>query len=157
MKPQLRAWSSGVIRPHQIPVGCRVRPHQKFLVKPEVLVERGEVQHIVDLAREISGLAFGVTIGSLAHGTDVVREQLLTSADPDASILVGIDPDQRMIVIVTGAYAQSRVNDQACAQAVLAMQSTMADGDLISAVRNGVLLLAEHARAPHTAHLGEPG
>lgn len=120
-------------------------------------MERGEIQHIVDLAREISGLAFGVTIGSMVGGTDAVREQLLACADPDASILVGVDPDQRTIIIVTGAYAQSRVNDQACAQAVLSMQSTLADGDLISAVRNGVLLLAEHARAPHTAHLGEPG
>jgi hypothetical protein len=119
-------------------------------------MERGELQHIVDVAREICGLSFGIMIGALPNGVASLREQLMRRSDPDASVMIGVDPNGRSLVVVTGAYAQSRVNDHACAQAVLAMQRTMADGDLVSALRDGVFLLAEHARAPHTAHLGEP-
>jgi len=119
-------------------------------------MDRGEVQEIVDTAREISGLAFGVVVGPLPGGAESVRVRLDATADPDASILIGIDPDQRLIAVVTGAYAQSRVNDQACELAVLAVQRTLAGGDMVAALRDGVFMLAEHARAPHVAHLGEP-
>lgn len=119
-------------------------------------MDRGDAQHIVDLAREISGLAFGLSIGELPHGEVSVREQLERLADPDASIMIGIDPDRHFIAIVTGAYAQSRVNDQACQHALLAMQRTLAAGEMAAAVRDGIMLLAEHARAPHVEHLGEP-
>jgi len=148
--------SFGVTRRHLIPADSRARRHPVPWVRQEAHMDRGEVQRLVDLAREISGLAFGLSIGPLPRGERSVREQLERLSDPDASIMVGVDPDQHLIAIVTGAYAQSRVNDHACRQALLAMQRTLAEGEMAAALRDGIVLLAEHAREPHVEHLGEP-
>lgn len=156
MRISPKPMSSGVIRRHLILVAFPVRSPRVPTANSGVPVDRGEVQHIVDLAREISGLAFGVYVGDLSAGDASLRDRLLDATDPDARVLVGIDPEGQLIAIVTGAYAQSRVNDQACRNAVLAIQSSASVGDVTGGLRAGLMLLAEHARDPHTEHLGEP-
>jgi uncharacterized membrane protein YgcG len=120
----------------------------------EASVERGEAQQLVDLARDISGLAFALHVGEFTDGQ--AQAMLGDVTDPDGTILVAVDPDHRIMEIVTGSYAMSRVNDQACQFALLAMQSNFASGDLAAGIRNGIMLLAEHARAPEVLHLDEP-
>ncbi len=119
-------------------------------------VDRGDAQRLVDLGREISGLAFAIYVGEIS-GPDAVRAKLAELPDPDGSILIAVDPDRRAIEIVTGNYAVSRVSDHACNLAVLAVQSCAAAGDIAAGIRDGLLLLAEHARAPRVLHLDEPG
>ena len=52
------------------------------------------------------------------------------------------------VVIVT-------LDNRACELAVLAMKSCFGADDLVGGLREGVTLLAEHARAPRVLHLDD--
>ena len=147
--------SSSVGRRHPTRVVCLGRSRPVRSVEEVARVDRGEAQRLVDLGREISGIAFAVYIGEIS-GPDSMRAQLAELPDPDGTVLVAVDPDQHAIEIVTGSYAMSRVNDHACQLAVLAVQSCASAGDIAAGVRDGLVLLAEHARAPRVLHLDEP-
>jgi hypothetical protein len=111
-------------------------------------MDRGELQNIVDLAREISGLAFAISIGDI--------DSELTLTDADATVAFLVDPVNRQVRVVTGAYAVSRISDHACALAIEAFTATARQGDLLAGIRNALMLLAEHARAPQVLNRDEP-
>jgi hypothetical protein len=119
-------------------------------------MDRGEATRLVRQAREISGIAFAIYLGDLPDGTASARAQHAQLPDPDATVLVAVDEGRRSIDIVTGRYAQSRIDDRACELAILSMVSCFQASDMTAGVRDGVLLLAEHARAPQVLHLDEP-
>lgn len=119
-------------------------------------MDRGDATRLVRQAREISGIAFAIYVGDLPAGTASAREQLSQVPDPDATVLIAVDETRRSIDIVTGRYAQSRIDDRACEFAILSMVSCFQASDLTAGIRDGVLLLAEHARAPRVLHLDEP-
>lgn len=118
-------------------------------------VDRGEAQRLVELGCEISGLAFAVYVGELPSA-DSARARLAGVPDPDGSVLIAVDPERQSVEIVTGSYAMSRVNDHSCNLAILAFQSGAAAGDVSTGIRDALVLLAEHARAPRVLHLDEP-
>jgi len=73
--------------------------------------------------------------------------------DPTSAVLVAVDPTARSIEIVTGRTVAVDLDDRACQLATLAMKSCFAADDLVGGLRDGVTLLAEHARAPKVLHL----
>lgn len=143
-------------RPHRIRAGYRAKSHPVHSEGEVAHVDRGEAQRLVDLGRDICGLAFAVYVGDIPD-SDTVRARLAELPDPDGSVLIAVDPQRRAIEIATGSYAMSRVNDHACQLAVLAVQSCASVGDIAAGIRDGLVLLAEHARAPRVLHLEEPG
>ena len=115
-----------------------------------------ELQRVIDLGRQISGLCFGVYIGALPDGHDSAIARHAQLADAPAAVLVAVDPSARSIDIVTGTYAARLLDDRSCELAVLAMKSSFEAGDLVGGVRDAVNLLAQRARTPHTTHTQEP-
>jgi hypothetical protein len=111
-------------------------------------MDRGDLQRIVDQAREISGLAFAISIGDI--------NQEFSLKDPDATIVIKVDPANRRVQVITGAYAVSRVSNHACGLAITALTNTALKGDLLAGIRDAVLILAEHARAPQVRNIDEP-
>ncbi len=116
---------------------------------------RRDLTRSVKLAREISGLAFGVYIGELAQGREsaIARHAQLPVAE--SAVLIAVDPDARTIDIVTGKEAHISLDDRSCDFATLAFASCARAGDIVGGVREALIVMAEHARAPKVYNLGE--
>jgi ABC-type uncharacterized transport system ATPase component len=122
----------------------------------EVSIDRAQLEKAVQLARDICGYEFAIFVGELADGRNSAIAQHAGLRDPDAAILIAVDPVNRTMDIVTGSRARLTLDDQACEFAILALRSSAQVGDLTGGLRSAVSLLAEHARAPRTLHLDEP-
>lgn len=118
--------------------------------------QRVELQRSIDLAREISGLVFGVHVGELAHGRESAIAAHALLPDPEDAVLIAIDESARTIDIVTGIRVARVLDDRSCELAILSLRSSLEGGDLVGGVRNAATLLAQHARMPRTLNLDEP-
>jgi len=65
---------------------------------------------------------------------------------PSRSILIMVDPDRKVVEVVTGGYVRRHLTDAETSLAVEEMTSSFAQGDLAGGLRRGIRLLAEHAR-----------
>ncbi len=119
--------------------------------------QRAELVRVVEKARSICGLCFAVFVGPLENGRDFAVARHAELPDAGAAVLVAVDPGARAIEIVTGIDARVRLDNRACELAALAMKSCFVANDLVGGVREGVMLLAEHARTPRVLHLEDNG
>lgn len=71
---------------------------------------------------------------------------------PDRSVLVCVDPAQRVTEVVTGLDVRRHLTDAEVELAVLDMQGEFRDGNLTGGLARGIAMLAEHARAQNTLH-----
>jgi hypothetical protein len=62
-----------------------------------------ELQRVIDLGWQISGLSFGIFVGDLPSGRDSALARHAELADAPAAVLVAVDPVARCIEIVTGS------------------------------------------------------
>ena len=118
--------------------------------------DRGEIERVVQRARDICGFEFAVFVGDLPDGRNSAVATHAGLHDPASAVLIGVDPTQRSIEIVTGSRFKRQVDDRTCEFAVMALRSCLQVDDLIGGLRDAVSLLAEHARAPRTLHADEP-
>ena len=118
--------------------------------------QRTELTRLVEKAREICGYAFAVWIGPLPTGRDGAVAQHAGLPYAASSILVAVDPTAHRIEIVTGSTVARVLDDRTTEFAALAMKSCFVANDLVGGIREGVTLLAEHARHPRVLHLDSP-
>lgn len=118
--------------------------------------QRAELLRVVQRARAICGFGFAVLVGPLPEGRPDALVQHANLPQPRSSVLVAVDPADRRIEIVTGSTVALDLDDRACDLAALAMKSCFVADDLVTGLRAGVTLLAEHARAPRVLHLDDP-
>jgi len=97
-------------------------------------------------ATQTTGFDFTIYVGGLAEGRASAQALAMGLPNPDGSVLIAVDPQVRALEIVTGAGVVDRLDDQSCRLATLTMTSRFAIGDIAAGLRDGVLLLAEHAR-----------
>ncbi len=122
-------------------------------VSPLSETQRAALSKVVQRARSISGYCFGIYVGPLVAGRESAIAQHAVLPDPTSAVLVAVDPTARTIEIVTGRTVAVDLDDRACQLATLSMKSCFAADDLVGGLRDGVTLLAEHARAPKVLHL----
>ena len=116
--------------------------------------QRQAIEEIVSAAENLCGLSFKVYVGQLSDGRASAEALLQASAgESTRTVLTAIDPTSRTLEIVTGSHASTSIDDRTCALAALAMTSSFQAGELIGGIRNGVNLMAEHARRPERRHL----
>lgn len=115
--------------------------------------ERHELDRVIRAAEQASRCEFSVFVGS-ADGDPQAFARRLHAAlvAPAVSVLVMVDPTQRVLEVVTGAEVRRHLSDGEVELAALHMRSAFAEGDLVGGLKRGVAMLAEHARAPHTLH-----
>ena len=118
--------------------------------------QRQDIERIVQLARDICGYEFGVFVGELSAGRESAQAMHAGMHDPNAAVLVAVDAKARTMDIVTGSLVHRSLDDSTCEFALLTLRSSLQVGDLVGGVRDAVMLLAEHSRAPRTLHLDEP-
>jgi len=119
-------------------------------------VQRQDIERIVQLARDICGYEFGVFVGELSAGRESALAMHAGMHDPNSAVLVAVDTKASTMDIVTGSRVHRSLDDRTCEFALLTLHSSLQVGDLVGGVRDAVMLLAEHSRAPRTLHLDEP-
>ena len=120
------------------------------------VAQRADLQRILTHAEEVSGLTFGLYIGSWDGGRDGVELMLARLPDPDRSVMVAVDPDAHALEIVTGRLARISIDDHACALASMSMTSSFAVDDIVGGVRDGMSVLADHGRRQRVEYLDLP-
>ncbi|MFM8894053.1 MAG: DUF5130 family protein [Actinomycetales bacterium] len=115
-----------------------------------------DLQRTVERAREISGLCFGLRVGPLPQGRESAVAAHALLPDAARAVLVAVDPAQRLMEIVTGSVVTVHLDDRSCELAMLAMRSGFVAGDLVRGMKDGLDLLAQHARYPRVVNLDEP-
>jgi hypothetical protein len=115
-----------------------------------------DLQRIITHAEEQSGLAFSVFIGSWSDGRVGVLRKLAALQQPERTVLIAVNPAERVLEIVTGRLARIALDDRACELAAMSMTSSFAAGDLVGGIRDGVAVLAEHGRRSTVLWVDQP-
>lgn len=117
--------------------------------------DRVALDETIRKAEQLSRVEFSVFVGN-ADGEPRAFAGSLHAAlvAPARSILIMVDPTQRLLEVVTGSYVRRTLSDGEVELAIAAMQADLAAGDLVGGLRRGIQMLAEHARAPLTLHAG---
>jgi hypothetical protein len=118
--------------------------------------QRKELQGILERARTISGFAFALYVGPLPAGRSSALDRHSALRDPASTVMVAVSPVERVLEIVTGENVAVDLDERACQLAALSMTTALAAGELVAGVREGIVMLAEHARHPRVLHLDEP-
>jgi hypothetical protein len=124
-------------------------------VSPLSDAQRADLRKVVQRARASAGYGFSVYVGPLPEGRVSAIAQHLSLPDAGSAVLVAVDPSGKVIEIVTGVNAYTTLDDRACEFAALAMKSCFLNDDLVGGIREGINLLADHARSPRVLHLDE--
>ena len=115
--------------------------------------ERYDIDKAIRDAETICRYEFSVFVGSSEGETRPFAERLHTTLTaPDRSVLVMVDPSARIVEIVTGAEVRRDLEDGEVQLAALSMQTAFAAGDLVGGIKQGVMMLADHARRPRMLH-----
>jgi uncharacterized membrane protein YgcG len=123
---------------------------------PITQADRKDLQDVLEKARTISGFAFALYVGPLAGGRAAAVAQHSALRDPASTVLVAVSPAERQLEIVVGINVAVDLDDRACELAALSMTSSFTAGDLAAGLREGIVMLAEHARHPRVLHLDDP-
>lgn len=115
--------------------------------------ERFALDEAIRRAEQLCRYEFSVFVGR-AEGSprEFARGLHASLVAPARSILVMVDPAQRVVEVVTGAEVRRTLPDAEADLAVVAMRGDFAAGDLVGGLRRGLQLLAEHAKAPTMLH-----
>lgn len=117
--------------------------------------ERAEIDKAIRAAELTSRFEFSVFIGAAEGDTRAYARRLHSSlVVPDRSVLLLVDPTQRVIEVITGAEVRRHLTDTEVELAILEMGSAFAEDDFVGGVVRGILMLAEHARPQRTLHAG---
>ncbi len=117
-----------------------------------------EQQHDIDrairAAETLSRYEFSVYVGHADEEAGPFARRLHAAlTTPERSVLVMVDPSDRILEIVTGSLVRRDVSDDAVRLAAVAMQSAFAEGDLVGGIKRGVTQLAQAAAKPRTLHV----
>lgn len=116
--------------------------------------ERQQIDKAIRQAETSCRFEFSVYVGP-ADGEPRSYAERLHGAlvAPDRSVLIMVDPGDRVIEVVTGGTVRRSLDDRAVRLAVVEMQSQLAHGDLAGGIVRGIHSLAVcAARTPPTLH-----
>ncbi|WP_243057901.1 DUF5130 family protein [Nocardioides sp. SR21] len=115
--------------------------------------ERYQVDEAIRQAEQISRFEFSVFVGRVDGEPRAFATRLHNSlVAPARSILILVDPNARVLEIVTGGVVRRNLTDREVELTAFQMQASFAEGNLVDGLRRGIQQLAEHARAPETLH-----
>jgi hypothetical protein len=105
------------------------------------------IDEALTLSSHETGLSFSVYVGELADPSRAAAEKLFAqlATEVENPVLVAVSPAQRVLQIVTGAQAATRLPNRACALAALGMRASFANGDLTGGIVTGLRMLSDSA------------
>jgi hypothetical protein len=109
--------------------------------------QRRDIDRAIRAAETASRYEFSVYVGSFDGDRRGFAERLHNAlVSPDRSVLIAIDPSQRILEVVTGTVVRRDLSDESVTLAAVAMQSAFTAGDLVGGITRGVAMLADAAR-----------
>jgi uncharacterized membrane protein YgcG len=119
--------------------------------------QRVALDQAIRAAEQVSRFEFSVFVGAAEGDPRAFAERLHASlSTPSRSVLIMVDPQARVVEVVTGSEVRRVVSDHEVGLAVLEMETEFAAGDLVRGLRRGISMLAMQARAPRTLHAHAP-
>ena len=109
--------------------------------------DRKRLAQLVDRAETATGLQVVLYVGPTEDDPGAHADQLLAragAAGPPAVLLL-VALDTRRLEVRTAPDARSRIPDEAASEAVAAMTSRLAEGDLVGGVESGLAVLVRAA------------
>ena len=118
--------------------------------------QRQRIDRAIREAETVCRYEFSVYVGDTEGDPRAFAERLHGAlVAPARSVLLMVDPSQRVLEVVTGADARRELEDGEVALAVAEMQTHFTHQDLCVGIVRGIGMLAEHARKPPTLHAQE--
>lgn len=116
--------------------------------------QRQQIDRAIRQAETACRFEFSVYVGPAEDDSRAFAERLHGAlVAPDRSVLVMVDPDGRVVEVVTGAEVRRSLDDRSVRLAVVEMQSQFAHDDLAGGIVRGIHSLADcAARTPRTLH-----
>ncbi|HEY1135660.1 MAG TPA: DUF5130 family protein [Nocardioides sp.] len=109
--------------------------------------DRRQIDTTIRTAEQLSRFEFSAYVGSAVGDPRSFATQLHnTLVVPQKSLLIMVDPQQRVLEVVTGRTVRERLPDSDVLAVVAAMQAEFAAGDLVGGIVRGVSKFAELAR-----------
>ncbi|MDN5893142.1 MAG: DUF5130 domain-containing protein [Nocardioides sp.] len=116
--------------------------------------ERQAIDTTIRKSEQLCRFEFSVYVGATEGDSRPFATRLHnTLVAPARSILIMVDPEERIVEIVTGARVREVVNDAEIDLAITAMKALFAEGQLAEGVKQGITQIAEHAHGPKTMHV----
>lgn len=123
--------------------------------EPFSSTERAALDVTIRKAEQLSRAEFSVFVGRAVGDPHDFATSLHNSlVAPSRSVLVMVDPGQRAVEVVTGAWVRRTLTDRKVELAIETMTRCFADNDLAGGLRNGITQLAANAREQNTLHAG---
>ena len=118
--------------------------------------QRQRIDRAIREAETVCRYEFSVYVGAASGNPRAFAERLHSAlVAPDRSVLLMVDPTNRVLEVVTGAEARRELEDSEVALAIAEMQTHFTHDDLCVGIVRGIGMLAEHARKPPTLHAQE--
>lgn len=115
--------------------------------------QRLQIDKAIRDAETSSRHEFSVFVGRAEGDPRAYAQRLHASlVNPDRSVLILVDPAQRVIEILTGSQVRRSLTDEEVGLAVAEMESLFQHDDLVAGIVRGICLLASHAEGPRTLH-----
>jgi uncharacterized membrane protein YgcG len=117
--------------------------------------QRQAIERAIRQAEQFGGLEYSVYVGDTEGEPRARGRQLLGALGPQAAkshVAIVVDPERRVLAILTGESAALHLDDRATALAAMSMTSSFGAGDLAGGIVDGLRTLAEHARQPRALH-----
>jgi uncharacterized membrane protein YgcG len=115
--------------------------------------QRLQIDKAIRDAETSSRHEFSVFVGRAEGDPRAYAERLHASlVNPDRSVLILVDPAQRVIEILTGSQVRRSLTDEEVGLAVAEMESLFQHDDLVAGIVRGICLLASHAEGPRSLH-----
>jgi uncharacterized membrane protein YgcG len=118
-----------------VPAGERLTTGQRYAV--EESIRKAELA-----SRAEFSVYVGPVDGDDSHAFATQLHNTLVA--PARSIMIVVDPDRRILEIVTGGWVRRTLSDAEAALAAETMGSSFSQGDLVGGLRAGIALLADH-------------
>ena len=115
--------------------------------------QRQQIDRAIRDAETVSRYEFSVFVGP-AEGEPRAFAERLHSAlvAPDRSVLLMVDPADRLLEVVTGSEVRRDLEDHEVRLSIIDMQSQLMHGELVGGIVRGINMLAAYARKPPTLH-----
>ncbi|WP_158604405.1 DUF5130 family protein [Nocardioides mangrovicus] len=121
--------------------------------------QRATIDAAIRDAETTSRLEFSVFVGPVAQGEDATgfaRRLHAGMSSPARSVLLLVDPNQRLLEIVTGSDADRVLDPHGLSLVAAGLQSDLATGDLVGGLARAVRGLGERCRRPRVLHADTP-
>ncbi|GAA5154541.1 hypothetical protein GCM10023340_38270 [Nocardioides marinquilinus] len=125
--------------------------------RPFTSAERARLDAAMRTAEQTSRAEFSLFVGrSRGDAREFATSLHASLTAPERSVLIMLDPEERLVEVVTGPHVRRTLSDRQTQLAVATMTSHFRDDDLVGGLRAGILQLGEHARPQRTLHAGKP-